>query len=244
MDQIPVKTHKSNDADKTAQFNLETVKIIKLSWALYPWFVAGDWDARVVLSDRDRDAGMISVVTLPGHKYPPPPLPHSARHNQLEIRHGNQVRWGRDSGDNVTYVTWHVTRCHEPCHDSSHLVTTRPPLTGPGATSLTRFKARAGADTDNEATRILFLMMIMSTHRAVSSGSHAIQINPLQLWDHQLCRRGSRPIIKMETLHLIIVKTSLSCSAESGDAEEPSPAKRLITDYWEVFEFIAQQFTR
>ena len=43
----------------------------------------------------------------------------------------------------------------------------------------------------------------------------------------------------METLHLIIVKTSLSCSMmPSGE-----PAKRLIMDYWEVFEFIAGQLT-
>ena len=31
MDQIPVKTHKSNYDDKIAQFNLEAVKIIKFS---------------------------------------------------------------------------------------------------------------------------------------------------------------------------------------------------------------------
>ena len=31
MDQIPVKTHKSNYDDKTAQFNLEAVKMLQFS---------------------------------------------------------------------------------------------------------------------------------------------------------------------------------------------------------------------
>ena len=51
MDQIPVKAHKSNYDDKTAQFNLEAVKIIKFSLSQLCWVLTGDWDARVVLSD-------------------------------------------------------------------------------------------------------------------------------------------------------------------------------------------------
>ena len=51
MDQISVRTHKSNYDDKTAQFNLEAVKIIKFSSGASPRVLAGDGDARVVLSD-------------------------------------------------------------------------------------------------------------------------------------------------------------------------------------------------
>ena len=50
--------------------------------------------------------------------------------------------------------------------------------------------------------------------------------NPLQLGDHQL-RARKPPDHKMETLHLIIVKTSLRClMMPSGE-----PAKRPIMDY-------------
>ena len=44
MDQIPVKTHKSNYDDKIAQFNLEAVKIIKFSPDLpCPGYIQGDF---------------------------------------------------------------------------------------------------------------------------------------------------------------------------------------------------------
>ena len=119
MDQIPVKTHKSNYDDKTAQFNLAAVKMLQLSPAqlrVLAWYLAGDWDARVT---------SIRHQTSWDERHEPDASCDIGAQVSHSIRHrgpGNQVRWGQITlCDNVTVVTWHrswhVTQCHEYCHD-------------------------------------------------------------------------------------------------------------------------------